>query len=104
MFTLDILGIAALRDVRNIYYFQQAANQLDTMVAHLHALNNNNGLQELISNWNTENKSLLPQGVGSVTGGFPTYHITVFWGDQSHTHCQQTKQGQSGCITANVTA
>jgi len=96
------MGILALRETRNAYYYTQAVNQIYGMSERLHALNIYKGLEDQIAIWNKENQVVLPQGVGRVEGIYPNFTITIFWGEQQR-ECPQIRIGQNGCISEKIT-
>src|SRR5205809_775092 len=78
---IDALELNSLRISRETYYLSVATNQMQSIADRLKVFSNNNVLQSEIDDWNRENKNILPQGRGQVSGIFPFYQIAVFWGD-----------------------
>lgn len=98
---LDAMEMAALRDSRGIFYFNEATQQLQNLSERLRVLGVVSGLSEQIALWNQENQNLLPQANGIVSGVYPVYHVTISWGEQK-TNCRKNTIGVSGCIAAEI--
>ncbi len=93
----DAMEIHSLRTLRASYYFHVATQQLTVMAERLQALGAHAGLEEQKILWNRQNQQLLPEGIGTVTGSYPLYVITVYWGKIKN-KCDQISLGQSGCV------
>lgn len=52
---------------------------------------------ERIEQWNIENKTNLPNGLGTISGAYPIYDIKVIWG-RTVVSCEHEKTGLSGCV------
>jgi prepilin-type N-terminal cleavage/methylation domain-containing protein len=98
----DAMGIFGHSETRSAYYYTQAVNQIFCLEERLRALNVHDGLENQIEIWNKENQTVLPNALGSVTGIYPTYTITLFWGE-SQTDCPHVRVGQSGCVSEKIT-
>jgi type IV pilus assembly protein PilV len=98
----DVMELYSLRATRTAYYFYVATNQFISMTERLRALGQYDGINEQITIWNLQNKQLLPAGEGTVTGHFPHYTLTIYWGGFPHI-CNQIHLGQSGCIQQSIT-
>ncbi len=97
LFGLDAAQLYSLKEARNAYFASVALNQINNGIERLIALNTHEGLDEQIAVWNTENQNVLPAGFGTITGQYPNYIITVYWGSHDH-HCQKQQLGASGCL------
>jgi hypothetical protein len=98
----DATEVVALRTIRAAYYFDIANHQLNNMVERLYLINNDSDVLQQVAIWNAENKIVLPQGMGEVTGHFPVLTVTIYWGEMIHP-CQENQFGNSGCLTENIT-
>jgi len=98
----DEMEIYSLRSISAAYYFHIATEQLNSMIERLHTAGINFSVNEQIDIWNSQNKQLLPTGEGEITGSYPNYTITLYWGDTPHI-CQEIHLGQSGCIQRSIT-
>lgn len=76
----DAMEIDALRENRNAYYFSVAENQLNSIAQRIQAHPQDITKQLMI--WNQQNQQILPQGKGNVSGLFPNYIVTIFWGEK----------------------
>jgi Tfp pilus assembly protein PilV len=102
LFGFDATEVYSLRTIRAAYYFDMANNQLNNMVERLYLINNDSDSLQQVAIWNMQNKTVLPEGLGQVTGHFPVYKITVYWGKKI-SPCQQNQLGTSGCLTETIT-
>ncbi|HSW71664.1 MAG TPA: hypothetical protein VLH77_06810 [Gammaproteobacteria bacterium] len=89
---LDVMELEALRLYRQAYFASLAEQQLENMEERLRILDVQGGLNGELFAWNQENKELLPQGLGSVTGTYPVYLITLSWGNK--------EEKTAGCLRA----
>lgn len=94
--------VYSLRVIRAANYFNLANNQLANMVERLRVLGDSSSLLQETAAWNIQNNNLLPHGFGEITGHYPVYNITLYWGDIKPS-CQQNSLGNSGCITQTIT-
>lgn len=101
LFGFDATEIVGLRMIRATYYFDIANHQLNNMVERLHIINNDSDLLQQVTIWNSQNKTVLPHGIGDVAGHYPFYQITIYWGN-SKSPCQQNQLGNSGCLIQNI--
>lgn len=92
---MDGLGLYAMQENRNIWLFNLAVNQFINMSEIIKASGNLS--TEQLERWNQENRMVLPHGRGEVTGEFPDYVITVYWGEGSEA-CNKTQLGGAGCL------
>lgn len=85
----NAMQLHALRENRNAYYFSVAQNQINSLLERSYA-------QELssqqIATWNLQNQKSLPNGTGRISGHYPSYQITIFWG-------HNPKSGKPNCLT-----
>jgi Tfp pilus assembly protein PilV len=101
LFGLDAAQIYSLKESKNAYFSSMALNQINNGLERLIALENNEALQNQITIWNAENQAVLPDGFGTITGQYPNYIITVYWGGHLH-HCQKQQVGSSGCLRKKI--
>lgn len=97
---IDIMQVDSLREVSTAYYSSIANQQLQNMAEYLAMIKDNN-VNDYITLWNKQNLSILPQGKGVVTGAFPSYVISIFWGENNSFGCRN-KLGQAGCLNLEV--
>ncbi|OGT45203.1 MAG: hypothetical protein A3E83_07990 [Gammaproteobacteria bacterium RIFCSPHIGHO2_12_FULL_41_20] len=90
--------VASLYKSESAYYFQIATQQLNNAMGRLQSVGDSAGVEEQIIIWNNENKKLLPYGRGVITGVFPVYTVSVYWGDKSIQDCSALVVGLSGCL------
>jgi hypothetical protein len=84
----DAMQLSALRSAKSAYYLSVATQQVDVIVQRLSVLKELfNG--DAIAEWNIENQTVLPNGLGRVDGQFPNYRISINW-------------GRSGCLVLPV--
>jgi prepilin-type N-terminal cleavage/methylation domain-containing protein len=98
---LDAMQITALRKIRETANFSIATEQLVNLSERLHALGRLQGLAAQTDAWNLENAQLLPAGTGVVSGEYPSYIATIYWGKHSG-ECQEIHTGTSGCIKKEI--
>lgn len=101
LFALDGEQIYSLKEIKIAYFASLATNQINNAIERLTAIKMNDGFVEQYMQWNLENQQLLPSGSGTITGVFPNYLITVYWGNVSH-HCSKQIIGTSGCIRKKI--
>jgi len=100
---MDSMGLYALQEEKNAWLFSVALNQIQNMSEILKKLSDENNLEELISDWNLENSDLLPKGKGTVTGYYPIYTVSIYWGNvKDRKACQQNRLGNNGCLREQV--
>lgn len=99
---LDAMEIISLQESQSDYYFSIAKQQVRVMTEGIHAIKNQTSLNPFILFWNKQNQSSLPKGRGMVTGTYPHYAITIFWGDKTESSCIKNHIGPSGCLTINT--
>lgn len=107
LLSFALLGLAAielttLRDSQNNYYFSQAVTQLQSFSDRLRIWAPRGDIQQQFEQWNQENQQVLPQGVGTLGGHFPTYTVSVFWGEWKQYTCSTLQRGERGCITESI--
>jgi prepilin-type N-terminal cleavage/methylation domain-containing protein len=106
LISLILLGLDAgqlytMNEVKTIYFYNLAENQMSNAIERLSALKMYDGLNEELTRWNAENQIILPQGFGTITGSFPNYMITIYWGNISHS-CKKEQIGLSGCLIKKI--
>ncbi|OGT53275.1 MAG: hypothetical protein A3E84_01495 [Gammaproteobacteria bacterium RIFCSPHIGHO2_12_FULL_42_13] len=92
----------ALYKTESAYYFQISIAQMNNITERLRSLTNKQGVAEQVRLWNEENKITLPQGTGKVTGEFPLYRISIYWGGMPTNTCQSLTIGSSGCLHNSI--
>lgn len=103
LFGLDATQITALSHTKAAYFFSVAVQQVKQMGERLIACKKNHCDQQ-ITLWNQQNAEVLPQGRGKVSGSYPDYLITLFWGNKKREVCQQNKIGKEGCLQLKIHA
>lgn len=99
----DAMQIHTLRENHNAYLFSIATNQMQSIIERLHAFSHRVELSNQIAKWNIENSESLPEGRGVISGHFPTYTVTLFWGKSTlQQECQEIEMGTSGCLTEKI--
>ncbi len=101
LFGLDGLQFYSLKLAKSAYFYNLAVNQLNNISERLSALQTDDGFMQQIAAWNTENQTVLPLGFGTVTGEFPNYIATIYWGTQLH-HCAKKHVGEAGCLREKI--
>ncbi len=102
LFGMDAMELMAVRDNRATYFFNVASNQAQDMAERLRVFAFAEDFRHSVAEWNQENQEVLPQGRGIITGAYPAYQITIFWGDEKPAQCQTIQLGPSGCLTEKV--
>ena len=99
----DALEIYAVRQSRETYFFNVAEEQVHSMVERLRAHALADDVLHQFTLWNEENQQLLPMGNGYITGSYPLYQITLFWGEMSSKRiCHETRVRELNCMTTTV--
>lgn len=103
--TFTLLGFAqawlhGMKQAISAYYFSVATTQMDSMIERLRSLGSGHGLDEQIAVWNADNKQFLPNAMGSVSGQYPAYHISLSWGN-SQQRCDDRLH--AACLHVAVT-
>src|SRR5689334_9841498 len=88
------LEIKALRDSSNALYFSIASNQILNIYEHLKATESQH-LTEIIAAWDKQNQIVLPQASGKLTGQYPNYVVSIFWGENQPS-CKKIQLGEKG--------
>lgn len=101
MLGLDAMQLTSLTQARNAYFYSVATQQLNQMAERLLACQEIN-CDEQAAIWNQQNAQVLPRGRGNISGHYPDYVITLFWGSYHSLSCEQNKIGQEGCIQLNT--
>jgi prepilin-type N-terminal cleavage/methylation domain-containing protein len=94
---LDASELSSLRESKYSYYYSVAVNQLQSIQQQI--LVYKDSTQDISANWNNQNKLVLLYGRGVISGSYPDYKISIFWGDTTLQSCEKIQIGQSGCIT-----
>ena len=98
----DFLGFSVLHKTQSAFYLHSAIYQLNNIVERLSLAKGSEEREQLINEWNIENKYILPDGVGVVHGVFPTYRIIITWGGSSPEHCTNQQTNVSGCFYRKI--
>lgn len=101
LFGFDATEVYGLRTMRAAYYFDIANQQLNNIVERLHVIDEDSDISQEVDIWNAQNKIVLPQGVGQVTGYFPFFTITMYWGNRTPP-CHANQFGTSGCLIEHI--
>lgn len=101
LFGFEAMEIASTRSLHATYYFHVASNQVISMTERLRAIGSHSYLNEEVQIWNDQNKELLPKGEGTVTGHYPVYTVSIYWGNKVGL-CHQIQFGEDGCIELQV--
>ncbi|SRR5579883_1256468 len=97
----DAMQLAALQKAKAAYYFSVATQQLEVMSERLRALGEGN-TEDLLQAWNQQNQTVLPQGRGTLSGGYPDFTLAIFWGAVTESQCTKNTIGQSGCLFRKI--
>lgn len=97
---LDATQIYALKRAKAHYFFSLATQQVNNLREQLYAGRQVIDINAQVANWNKQNHLLLPQGFGVLTGNFPNYVVTLYWGTMDF--CAQTYIGESGCVKEKI--
>jgi prepilin-type N-terminal cleavage/methylation domain-containing protein len=101
LFGLDAGQIYTMNEVKILYFFNIAENQINNAIERLNALKMYDGVYEQLTIWNAENQTALPSGFGTISGVFPDYIVTIYWGNIPH-HCEKEQIGPSGCLIKKI--
>ena len=55
-----------------------------------------------INEWNEQNKKILPNSKGVISGHYPNYQLSLYWGKQTSVECKNNKIGNSGCLRIQI--
>ena len=94
---LDAMQYASLRQIKETYFLHVASNQLQNLKERLFVSQQS----PQIFLWNEENKKVLPAGFGTLSGEFPNYILTIYWGKKTH-QCKKNQLGESGCLIEKI--
>lgn len=100
-FVLDGAQFYVMKEAKAAYFFGMAINQINNAAERLTALKEYEGLDEQLIRWNAENQTVLPDGFGTISGHYPNYLISIYWGTLSH-DCAKQKIGLSGCLRRKI--
>lgn len=98
---LNVMHLRALHDIKTADYFVTANRQLINLKERLSTIQSDRELPEILNHWNQENRLSFPQGFGTVSGQFPDYDVTLFWGNK-HILCTQNHIELSGCLREHL--
>lgn len=101
LFGLDAMQLIALREVKAAYYVTVATEQITSMRERLIVARNKNITRQIVI-WNKQNNEILPHGRGAVTGEYPYYEISIYWGNYLKQACSKNTVGQSGCLHSSL--
>jgi len=101
LFGLETGQVYSIKQARMAWFLNTAMNQMNNATERLIALQTYGGLKEQTDLWNAENKRVLPSGFGTLSGAWPNYSVTIYWGKISH-HCAKQKTGSSGCLRQKI--
>ncbi len=98
---LDGMQLYSWKLTKTAYFYNVATNQLNNVMERLTVVQTADGFMQQVSAWNIENKAVLPMGYGTVTGAFPNYITTIYWGTQKH-NCIKNHVGEAGCLREKI--
>lgn len=101
LFSLDGLQFYSLKLAKTAYYSHVAVNQLNNLTERLKALQTEEGFMQEVLTWNEENRSVLPEGFGTVTGVFPEYSATLCW-DNKTIHSLEKPMREKECLNEKI--
>lgn len=93
---IDAMQITSLQKAKVNYYFAVANQQVDIMIERLTLENNIN--EAWLTTWNKQNQEVLPQGKGIISGNYPHYEVSIFWGIWNEGSCKKNTIAQNGCV------
>lgn len=93
--------VSSMSAIRDAYQFNLANHQLNNMTERLRILGRYPGIEQQVTEWNTENQIILPQGQGQVEGDFPEYTVSIRWGEEE-LPCQQNQLNNGGCLSRHI--
>jgi prepilin-type N-terminal cleavage/methylation domain-containing protein len=100
---LDAIELYSMRKTRDSLMVNSAINQLNNMTEWLRVNGKNKNSHEQIATWNLQNAMLLPSGQGSVEGSYPTFSVSIFWGEyDNHTPCKKNQLGVTNCLREEI--
>lgn len=94
---IDGLQVASLQKAKANYYYTVALSQLHA-ISQLIKFIKEGDITNQINEWNEQNKQALPNGRGEVTGHYPNYRLSIYWGNDKQTTCSNNKIGKQGCL------
>jgi len=94
---LDAAQLTALHATKSAYYFSIATSQVQMMSERLQLEKYINA--DFYFAWNKNNAAVLPKGNGVISGSYPYFVITIFWGDHPHQSCEKNQIGIAGCLS-----
>lgn len=101
--SFDSMGLFALKENNEAYYFSVAQHQLFSMTERLRTIQSDSDLKHHLKIWNEQNNQVLPYGKGYVASNFPTYAVTIFWGaNTSRRTCPEVETGILKCLSLDV--
>ena len=92
---VDAVQITSFKKNAISYYVSVAQQQVDILIEQLSA---GYTLSKVLSQWNAQNRLVLPQGAGTVTEIWPHYQYAIVWGGYALSQCQKNKIGSMGCL------
>jgi len=101
MLGFDVLQIAAMRQAKALFYGTIARQQVKMIEELLMSAGENNST-DYIELWKKQNTEVLPRGRGQITGAYPQYGISIFWGGLSEGQCLQSTIGVQGCLREKI--
>lgn len=100
---LDSMGLFALRENHEAYYFSMATHQLNSMAERLRTIRSDADLLHHLIIWNEQNNRILPEGKGHVIHNIQSYTVTIFWGAKTSIRtCKDLQMGPLKCLTIDV--
>lgn len=92
----EVMQTSALRTMKSAHYFSTAHQQLLTLAESIKA---NNGIfTKDFSAWQRQNKEVLPQGLGKISGQYPFFILSIRWGGKILSEGSNTEVGHARCL------
>lgn len=102
LLSFNAMAIWSIRTNNQAYYLSQAVSQIHNMCEKLKVFGASN-YQNQVANWNIENKKILPNGKGLVSGKYPDFEINLFWGQKTNQKkCGSIQFGKVNCVMETV--
>jgi len=98
---LSIMHFTTMHDALAADFLSTANYQIVNISERLNSIDSDHDLSAIIQQWNYENSITLPAGTGTVTGKFPNYVATIFWGNKIKS-CNKNHIGLSGCLRQKI--
>lgn len=98
---LEVMQVSALHLNINACLVTVAEQQLQNIEERLRLLGPSGPYDQQLAAWNQENQRVLPQGWGAVSGSYPNYTLTLYWGKKQDQSCEKSREEHAGCLSEN---